>query len=579
MREPCRQVTLKAQPACRGKTRWALLVPAVLASWLASGTATHGDDTPAARTQSAALQRQVTAVLQTPGYQNAHWGLLVVDARSGCTVYEQNSNQLFAPASVTKLFSVAAALVELGADYRFETPVVRRGDVDAQGTLHGDLVLIAQGDLGMGGRVGADGTLLFKDDDHTYAGGNSRSDIVAADPLAGLDHLARDVRAAGIKAVTGDVIVDDRLFDTSESTGSGPRRVSPIMINDNVLDVLVLPGKAVGEPASVSFLPATQFVTMDAEVETVAADQSADLKVHGIDSRRFSVRGKIPAGQHRLVLIHEVADPASFARALFLEALRRRHVRIDATFLGINTTASLAARPDVARLPKVAQYTSPPFREFIKVILKVSHNLHASTLPLLLAARHGERTLEAGLRRQGEALKNLGIDPLTVSFGGGAGGSRSDLVTPRAAVALLKAMAARPDFSAYEAALPILGRDGTLARAVAAESPARGHAHAKTGTYSVDNELTGKAVLTSKALAGYLETASGRPLVLAIFVNNVMLDAPTPKRTVSEETAAAGRLLGKLCEVFYASDGEGTPPQNPARSQAGDAQPSAAPRR
>ena len=122
--------------------------------------------------------------------------------------------------------------------------------------------------------------------------------------------------------MTGDVIIDDRLFDTAESTGSGPHRVSPIMINDNVVDVLVQPGKAVGEPASVSFLPATQFVTMDAQVETVAADQAADLKVQGIGSRRFTVRGKIPAGHHRLVLIHEVDDPASFARALFIEALR-----------------------------------------------------------------------------------------------------------------------------------------------------------------------------------------------------------------------------------------------------------------
>ena len=282
----------------------------------------------------------------------------------------------------------------------------------------------------MGGRAGADQTLLYKDDDHTYAGGNPRSDIVAADPLAGLDHLAREVRAAGIKAVTGEVIIDDRLFDMSESTGSGPHRVSPIMINDNVLDVLVQPGKLVGEPASVSFLPATRYFTMDAQVETVAADQSADLKVQRIDSPRFIVRGKTPAGHQRLVLIREVDDPASFARALFIEALRRRNVRIDAGFLGVNTTAGLAARSDVARLPKVAQYTSPRFREYIKVILKVSHNLHASTLPLLLAARHGERTLEAGLRRQGEVLKKLGIEPMTVSFGGGAGGSRSDLVTP-----------------------------------------------------------------------------------------------------------------------------------------------------
>ena len=190
MREPCHQVTVETQPAFRGRTRWDLLTAAIVASCLTSGTATHGDDTPAARSQPEALERQVTAVLQTPGYQNGHWGLFVVDARSGLTVYEQNSNQLFSPASVTKLFSVAAALVELGPDYRFETPVVRRGEIDAKGTLHGDLVLIAQGDLGMGGRAGADGTLLFKDDDHTYAGGNPRGDVVTADPLAGLDHLA-----------------------------------------------------------------------------------------------------------------------------------------------------------------------------------------------------------------------------------------------------------------------------------------------------------------------------------------------------------------------------------------------------
>ncbi len=74
MREPCHQVTVEAQPAFRGRTRWDLLIPAIVASCLTSGTATHGDDTPTARSQPEALERQVTAVLQTPGYQNGHWG-------------------------------------------------------------------------------------------------------------------------------------------------------------------------------------------------------------------------------------------------------------------------------------------------------------------------------------------------------------------------------------------------------------------------------------------------------------------------------------------------------------------------
>ncbi len=47
---------------------------------------------------------------------------------------------------------------------------------------------------------------------------------------------------------------------------------------------------------------------------------------------------------------------------------------------------------------------------------------------------------------KGEVLRKLGIDPGTASFGGGAGGSRSDLVTPGATMALLKAMAARRTF-------------------------------------------------------------------------------------------------------------------------------------
>jgi D-alanyl-D-alanine carboxypeptidase/D-alanyl-D-alanine-endopeptidase (penicillin-binding protein 4) len=290
---------------------------------------------------------------------------------------------------------------------------------------------------------------------------------------------------------------------------------------------------------------------MDAQVETVAAGQAPTLEVRAAGPRRFSVRGRLPIGHARVVKIYEVEDPASFARALLIEAMRRRGIRVAASPLSENVTADLPLRAEVAKLPKIAEYTSPPFRESIRVILKVSHNLHASTLPLLLAARHGERTLEAGLKRQGEILKSLGVEPGTVSFGGGAGGDRADLATPRATVTLLRAMAARPESSAFDAALPILGRDGTLAKAVVVDSPARGHARAKTGTYFVENGLDGTVILTSKALAGYLETASGRSLVFAAFVNNVRLDAPTPGRSVSDATAAAGRLLGKLCEAFY----------------------------
>jgi D-alanyl-D-alanine carboxypeptidase/D-alanyl-D-alanine-endopeptidase (penicillin-binding protein 4) len=514
------------------------------------------------------LVKRIEEVLKAPGFQNGHWGVLVVDRKTGQVVYEHDADQLFAPASVTKLFSTAAALIELGPGYRFQTPLVRHGDVDAKGKIQGDMILIAEGDLCMGGRTGPEGTLLFKDEDHTYSAGNLRSDIVTTNPLAGLDHLAREVHAIGIREISGDVIVDDRLFAQSSATGSGPSRVSPIVINDNVIDVLARPAANAGEPATVTIQPATQFVTIDASVETIEAGKPAMLAVERAGPQRFAVRGQLPVGHRQVVKIAEIDQPASFARALLIEALRRRGVRVAASLLRTNDTGGLPARGEVTKLPKVAEYTSPPFSENARVILKVSHNLHASTLPLLIAARHGEHTLAEGLKRQGGILKGLGVEPGTVSFGGGAGGARSDLVTPRATVTLLRAMASRAEFGAFDAALPVLGRDGTLAKAVSADSPARGHARAKTGTYFVENDLDGTTVLTSKALAGYLETASGRSLIFAAFVNNVPLDAPKPNRSISDATAQAGRVLGKLCEALYADSSDASSPAKVAEPAA-----------
>jgi D-alanyl-D-alanine carboxypeptidase/D-alanyl-D-alanine-endopeptidase (penicillin-binding protein 4) len=499
-------------------------------------------------------EAKVESVLRTPGYQNAHWGLLVVDSETGRVVYEKNADQMFGPASVTKLYSTAVALVDLGAGYRFRTPVVRKGNVDNEGILRGNLILVASGDLSLGGRSGPNDTLLFEDNDHIYANGNNSATLVPANPLAGLEQLAKGIADAGIKRVDGDVLIDDRLFDPAPSTGSGPSRVSAIVVNDNVVDVVVTPGDKTGSRATVRLVPETSFVSFDAVVETVDEGEKPSISVHAVGFRAFSVRGKVPVGHKPVVRIYEVDDPASYARALFIETLRKRGVAVGASPLAHNATERLPTRAEVSALPQVASYVSPPFSEYAKVILKVSHNLYASTQPLLIAAHHGERNLHDGLRRQGRILRDLDVDTSTIAFGGGAGGAREDLVTPRATVALLRALAKRPDYPSFEAALPVLGKDGTLAKAVGPDSPARGHARAKTGTYWVDNALNGQSVITSKALAGTIDTADGRKLTVAFFLNNI--PAEGTGIAVSEATAAAGRVLGKLCEVFYESSGD-----------------------
>jgi serine-type D-Ala-D-Ala carboxypeptidase/endopeptidase (penicillin-binding protein 4) len=279
-------------------------------------------------------------------------------------------------------------------------------------------------------------------------------------------------------------------------------------------------------------------------VHTTSADEATSVAVDSPNGRSLVIRGRIAAGRKPLVRTHEVTDPASFARSLFIEALRRADVTVDASPLGKNSVEHLPARGQYAQLRRVAQFTSPPFSESARLILKVSHNLHASMLPLLLAAKHGQRTLVEGLKHQRDFLIKAGIDADSISFGGAAGGDPADFVTPRATVNLLRYMASRDDFALYERALPMLGEDGTLARAVPAESPARGKVQAKTGTMFWHNVMNGGSILTSKSLAGYMTTASGRRLAFALFVNNL------PTKT-SDERERIGKALGRLCEIIY----------------------------
>ena len=191
----------------------------------------------------------------------------------------------------------------------------------------------------------------------------------------------------------------------------------------------------------------------------------------------------------------------------------------------------------------LAVFTSLPLSEAIKVTLKVSHNLYASTLPLLIAAKEGKRTLAEGMRIQRKLLTGLGVDVATISFGGGAGGSRADMVTPRAAVALLRGLSKRPAYEALKAGLPVLGVDGTLA-SYGKLGPAKGKVLAKTGTLGWHDLLNDRALLRSKALAGIMTTAKGRALTFAFFVN----DVPLPRGTGS---GCAGRTLARLCEIVY----------------------------
>ena len=89
--------------------------------------------------------------------------------------------------------------------------------------------------------------------------------------------------------------------------------MTPIVVNDNVIDLVITPGAKAGEPANVRAIPETQFVAIDGKVETTGEGPTT-VDVHPVGPRRISVRGSLPAGHRPVVRIFDggayLYDPA-----------------------------------------------------------------------------------------------------------------------------------------------------------------------------------------------------------------------------------------------------------------------------
>jgi len=219
----------------------------------------------------------ILEVMQKPLYADATWSLKVVDLETGEDIYNLNSGLLAYTGSVRKTFSVGMALNELGPDHRFRTPIYTQGDVSGEGVLTGDLILVADGDLTMGGRNTPEGTVAFTSFDHTEANSLGSAILTGPDPLQGINELAADVAASGIKTVTGDVVVDDRLFDLFR-VPNGNVLITPMIINDNLVDVTIIPTEP-GQPAIVEWRPKSAALGVEADVVTAAEGEDMTVSL------------------------------------------------------------------------------------------------------------------------------------------------------------------------------------------------------------------------------------------------------------------------------------------------------------
>ncbi|HZD93853.1 MAG TPA: D-alanyl-D-alanine carboxypeptidase/D-alanyl-D-alanine-endopeptidase [Candidatus Sulfotelmatobacter sp.] len=494
------------------------------------------------------LAQEIEAVLNQPPLDRAHWGIDVVDVASGNALYSQNPEQLFLPASNTKLFTTAAALAIAGPDYRFRTTVEAEGKIDSHGRLLGDLVIVGRGDPNISGRTLPYALKTQRTPPHTQI----------------LEEMADQAVKSGLKIVDGDLIGDDTYYaferyaegwaqDDLQWIDGAP--VSALSFNDNVIFVNILPAEQAGDKAMITVEPENGYYELENRVVTSVAGVAKKIGIHREPgSRKIVLWGSLPVGDAGMKEPLAIEDPAEFVAQLFRSLLERRGITIrgktrarhgdaaqffdqlplpqvlptpgidnpganpPATPPGASpqnnplsgTPAQRAPDADQPSTNKVlAEHFSLPLLEDVRVINKTSQNLHAELALRLVGKLTGTGgSFEGGSAAVKQFLIKAGLKEDEFVFLDGSGLSRRDLATPAAMIQLLLFASHQPWGPAFEESLPVSGVDGSLAERFL-NTPAGGLVHAKTGTLSHVN-----------ALSGYGETKSGRKFVFSIFCNN-----------------------------------------------------------
>jgi D-alanyl-D-alanine carboxypeptidase/D-alanyl-D-alanine-endopeptidase (penicillin-binding protein 4) len=321
-----------------------------------------------------------------------------------------------------------------------------------------------------------------------------------------MDVLAKQVVAAGIKRVRGDIVGDATAFDDKlvpdgwKSTYLGAAyaaRVSALSLNENIVWVVVNPE---GGRAAVTLEPATTTIPVDASVRAVPGAGgriSASRRADG----GIVVRGTIGARSGPLKYSLVADNPALFTTGALRAALQKAGVTID------GTTRLGSVAPSATEVAVVA---SPPLGQIIGEMDRESINIVAELLFRAAARSQNTQvgTAETALANLREFLsKKVGTAPTVVDVSDGSGLSLNDRVTARSMVQLLGYVHQADWGPTFHAALPVEGESGTLKRH-GRGAPSRGNLHAKTGTTN-----------TVAALGGYVTAKNGEVLAFSLIYN------------------------------------------------------------
>ena len=431
------------------------------------------------------LRDDITAATRSAGVQRAAWGIVVESLERNERLVELNPGTLLVPASAVKLVSLAAAVDAVGWDYSFVTRLRARRPYN-NGVLEGDLIVQGTGDPTIGTRNGAN-----------------------------MEDLASVIKSDGVRRIEGRIIGDDNAVEEPrpqlawawDDLGYPSGAIfGALNFAENRMDVFVRPGANAGDPAVLDVDPAASERPLRNRAVTGAPASALLLWPEQRPGETFlTIAGSIPAGASPARLSVSAGNPTLW----FAIALRR--ALVDA---GITVTGDAYDVDDVANsvdwesTEAVASSNSIRLAELARPLLKDSINLYGEAVLRLNAPKGTFPTNDAALEGLRRTMVGWGIPDNAWQIVDGSGLSRRNAVAPEVLVAVLQRMYDATGESPWMTALPVAGRDGTLAermRGTAAEANVR----AKTGTMS-----------NIRTLAGYVRTQDGETLAFAIMADN-----------------------------------------------------------
>lgn len=405
--------------------------------------------------------------------RNSNMSFYAVDMKTGENVIDYRGDKVVTPASVMKVVTAATALEVLRKDTTLKTEVVADGKIDSKGVLNGNIYIKGGGDPTLGSEN-------FKGNREAF-----------------LNEWIAGVKKAGIKSVTGSIIVLDDLFgyegvsgkwlleDLATGYGQG---VYGISIFDNICTIY-LSSDAKGAKVSKT-VPDVKGLSFINNLKISPRGRN-DITVRGLpfENKRFLI-GEVPVNRKTITVRSDIPDPGMFLGEYFKEKLKQSGVVVKGS---VKTARTSSLRP---KNPKnIAVTESKTVGEMINVLLVKSDNHYAEHLYELIKLK--------GVNIN-KFWKEKGIDTSALGMYDGSGLSRADYISAKTLTDILLYMG--ENYPEYEKMLPKAGVEGTVAGFL--------------GKKKFDGEVRVKSGSMGgvQSYSGYMEKG-GKKIAFAIMIN------------------------------------------------------------